>query len=145
MIEAAGGVCLVKHEVDQIDIERGRVVGVTVRTRQGVRRFRAPVVVSGAGAVTTFERLLPSDAPRPRHWVVGGGLGVGPSTAVTLYLGLRDQPASIGMAASNQWIYTTFDHDAAAADGRALAGGRAVSVFVSFGGAHDREATTPTA
>ena len=64
---------------------------------------------------------------------------------VNLYLGLKASPTSIGMTASNQWLYTSFDHDATAADRRALAEGRPVHGFLSFGGDHDREAAKPTA
>jgi len=143
VIEAAGGACLVKHEVERIDVEDGRAVGVTVRTRTGTRQFRAPVVVSGAGAPLTFDRLLPPGVSRPKGWVPGGGPA--PTTVVNLYLGLKASPTSIGMTASNQWLYTSFDHDATAADRRALAEGRPVHGFLSFGGDHDREAAKPTA
>ena len=63
VIRAAGGELLANYEVTQILLEGSRAVGVEVNVRQGKRgsraEFRAPVIVSDAGAWNTFARMLP--------------------------------------------------------------------------------------
>jgi all-trans-retinol 13,14-reductase len=70
------------------------------------------VVLSDAGAANTFERLLPPDLPaldslrrRLRR--------LQPSTAhVSLYVGLSQSDAALGLQGTNLWVYPSFDHDA---------------------------------
>jgi all-trans-retinol 13,14-reductase len=75
------------------------------------QEFRAALVVSDAGATTTFERLLPPDLP------VLGQLRsqlrkLQPSTAhLCLYVGLAQSDAAMGWEGSNLWIYPSYDHD----------------------------------
>jgi all-trans-retinol 13,14-reductase len=66
IIQAAGGELLPSHEVTKILLEGGKAVGVEVQSKKGKDgtrlEFRAPVVVSDAGAWNTFTRLLPGEA-----------------------------------------------------------------------------------
>src|SRR5581483_2992645 len=59
-IEANGGSVVTSAEVASILLEGKKAVGV--RMRDG-REFRAPIIMSNAGAALTFERLLPADLP----------------------------------------------------------------------------------
>ena len=65
-IRAAGGELLPNHEVTRILLEGDCAVGVEVNIRKGKQgacaQFRAPVVVSDAGAWNTFARMLPASA-----------------------------------------------------------------------------------
>jgi all-trans-retinol 13,14-reductase len=69
-------------------------------------------VLSDAGAVNTFERLLPADLPQL------DGLrtqlrGVASSTAhLSLYVGLSKSAADLGLKGTNLWVYPSLDHDA---------------------------------
>ena len=123
-IEQAGGAVRVAQEAVEILVEDGTAVGVRVRDHRtpGAPEvtYRAPVVISNAGAAITFGRLLPTDGPvghatAPVRQLIEE-LGTGPS-AVTAYLRLREDPRSIGVDGGNYWIYRGFDHDEAAAVG----------------------------
>jgi all-trans-retinol 13,14-reductase len=76
------------------------------------REFRAAMVISDAGAANTFERLLPPDLPEL------GSLRnqlrrLQPSSAhLSLYVGLSQSDAALGLKGTNLWIYPSFDHDA---------------------------------
>ncbi len=108
LIEQAGGSVVISAEVSGILVERGRAAGVSM---SGGRQFRAPLVMSGVGATNTFEHLLGPDV---------SGLdslradlrNLTPSTAhVSLYLGLSQPDAALGLEKTNLWVFPTFDHD----------------------------------
>ena len=138
-IEQAGGAVRVAQEVTGILVEDGAATGVRVLDRRGAdtceRVHRAPVVISAAGASTTFTRLLPTNgavgrATAPVRRTIGR-LGTGMS-AVTVFLRLRDDPRGIGVDGGNVWVNRQLDHDGLDQRGAALLEGRAQSVFVSF-------------
>ena len=62
VIRDAGGELLPGHEVTKIILENGRAVGVEVQPKKGKEQprleFRAPVIVSDAGAWNTFTRSV---------------------------------------------------------------------------------------
>jgi all-trans-retinol 13,14-reductase len=108
-IEFAGGVVVTSAEVADIVLNGTRAVGV--RMSDG-REFRSGMVLSDAGAANTFERLLPPNLPaldslRRRLRTLQ------PSTAhVSLYVGLSQSDAALGLEGTNLWVYPSFDHDA---------------------------------
>src|SRR5262249_20597694 len=57
LIEASGGQVLIKAEVAEILVEKGRAVGVRLVNGD---RIEAKTVVSDAGVANTFGRLLPA-------------------------------------------------------------------------------------
>jgi all-trans-retinol 13,14-reductase len=132
-IERAGGAIFVDAEVASVLVEGGRAVGV--RMADG-REVRAPVVVSDAGAVNTFQKLLPeghTPAPiREGMRKVGHSIGY-----VCLYLGFRHTDRELGLEGTNLWIYRDADHDGNYA--RFLADPEAPLplVYVSFPSAKD--------
>ena len=108
-VERNGGSVVSSAEVAEILIESGRAAGA--RMADG-REFRAKLVISDAGAANTFERLLPPDlaAVDPLR---AGLRKLRPSTAhCSLYLGLGESDAALGLTGTNLWIYPSFDHDA---------------------------------
>jgi phytoene dehydrogenase-like protein len=147
VIESAGGHCRVNHEVRRILIENGRAVGVDVHVRRGRGGSRvelhAPVVISDAGAHTTYTRLLPEG--------VGTGLATRvaaaePSmSAVTVYLGLSRSASELGMAGENHWFYTGFDHERVLDGGPLLLEGQPSACYLSFPSLKDPDATRHTA
>jgi all-trans-retinol 13,14-reductase len=133
-IEQRGGSLVTSAEVERILVENVRAIGV--RMADG-REFRAPLVVSDAGAANTFERLLPGDltamiALRTRL------RGVASSTAhLSLYLGLSKSAAELGIAGSNLWVYPSFDHDANVARSARNLDAAFPLVYISFPSAKD--------
>jgi all-trans-retinol 13,14-reductase len=149
VIEAAGGACLSSHEVEQILVERGRAVGVRVRrqpSRGETLEFRAPAVISNAGARLTFDHLLRGhtggevDRLRARIRALPHGFGV-----VQLFLGLRESPACLGFRGENHWLYDDCDHDAVFARRNDLLAGRASFAYLSFPSLKDPTAPVHTA
>jgi all-trans-retinol 13,14-reductase len=108
-IERNGGIVVTSAEVASVEIEGGKAAGVCMSDG---REFRSSLVLSDAGATNTFEHLLPPDLPALvslRKQL----RKLGPSTAhVSLYVGLSQSDAALGLKGSNLWVYPSFDHDA---------------------------------
>jgi phytoene dehydrogenase-like protein len=121
-------------------------VGVEVQARKGKEQarveFRAPVIVSDAGAWNTFTRLLPAEALpfRPEQEKLPEGL-----EAVELFLGLKRDPREMGFRGENYWIFSSFDHDQICADRTDLMNGQAVMAYLSFPSLKDTKAQSHTA
>jgi phytoene dehydrogenase-like protein len=133
VIRAAGGELLPNHEVTRIVLEGDRAVGVEVNVRKGKggarAEFRAPVVVSDAGAWNTFTRMLPSCSLPFRKELKSPPAGC---EVVELFLGLRRDPRELGFQGENHWIFSSFDHDEMYAQRNELLDGRAVMAYLSF-------------
>jgi all-trans-retinol 13,14-reductase len=104
-IEEAGGAVLLAAEVEEVLVRGGRAAGVRVKTGDEIP---APVVVSDAGVMNTFARLL---RPTPA-WAAARLQAVRPSVAhVCLYIGANGSAAELGLGRSNLWVYPDYDHD----------------------------------
>jgi all-trans-retinol 13,14-reductase len=109
LIETQGGGVVTGAEVARILLDGARAVGV--RMSDG-REFRSDVVLSDAGAANTFDRLLPPDLTALDS-VRTQLRRLEPSTAhVSLYVGLKQSDAALGLRGTNLWVYPSFDHDA---------------------------------
>lgn len=136
-IESAGGKCLVRHDVEQVIVERGQAIGVRVMCGSGPRResreFRAPLVISDAGASITFERLLGEDESTAvsacRDAIRALRM---PGSAVQSFLSLRESPSTLGIHGENHWMFAGYDHDATYANRNRLVEGRVSTAFLSF-------------
>ncbi|MFZ0821287.1 MAG: FAD-dependent oxidoreductase [Candidatus Acidiferrales bacterium] len=133
VIRAAGGELLPNHEVTRILLEGGRAVGVEVninKGRGGARaEFRAPLIVSDAGAWNTFTRMLPAAALPFRDQLKSPPEGF---EVVELFLGLRRDPREMGFKGENYWIFESFDHDEMYAQRNEVLDGRAKMAYLSF-------------
>jgi all-trans-retinol 13,14-reductase len=134
IIEAHGGRVLVNHEVEEILVKDGRARGVRVRGSsrefRGVRELSAEAVISNAGAVTTYTKLFPASVPNPyRELLQDFPQSMGVATA---YLGLRESPRALGFEGENNWLFSSFDHDAVYARRHELLEGRANFCYLSF-------------
>jgi all-trans-retinol 13,14-reductase len=105
VIEQSGGQVVISAEVAEIIIKSGKAVGV--RMADG-REFRSGIVISDAGARNTFERLVRAEQP-----LRGELRRIPPSTAhLSLYVGVKQSAAELGLNGANLWIHPTSDHDA---------------------------------
>ena len=113
IIARHGGVCLVNHTVTQILVENGAVVGVQAEQHQGrrvtTRVFHAPLVISDTGAAITYGTLLPPDWRDQRTEVATREEA--PWSMISLYLGLKESPATLGFTGENIWLFNGYDHD----------------------------------
>jgi all-trans-retinol 13,14-reductase len=145
-IRAAGGELLPNHEVTRILLEGDRAVGVEVNIRKGKQgacaQFRAPVVVSDAGAWNTFARMLPASALPFREELKSPPEGF---EVVELFLGLRRDPREMGFKGENYWILESFDHDEMYAQRNELLEGRAAMAYLSFPSLKDSRVQRHTA
>lgn len=130
VIESNGGKCLVSHEVESIDVVDGRASGVTTIHKGKQTKFTAPIVISNAGAVTTFGKLVPQGSCTKEREQLSR-LKPGTSANI-LFLGLKDDPRNHGFDDCNYWLYSRLDHDVTAryrdGDPTRMDGG-----FISFG------------
>lgn len=147
IVRAQGGELRTNTEVEGIEVQEGRAVGVRVHDASGQRRtIHARRIVSAAGAYTTFKRLLDPACLPPALLQQLDDLAPRSSAAV-LYLGLKADPARIGLQGENHWIVAD---DALTSPGASIddvASGRSPLIFVSTArGAHDNGAQRlPTA
>ncbi len=142
VIEDSGGDCLVNHAVKEIEVRDGRAVGVIAEHKGSETRFTAPVIISNAGAWTTFEKLVPDshcDLERQRLQRIKPGV-----SALVLFVGLHGDPRNNGFDDANYWLYDRLDHDTRVkdADGQPR---RIDGTFVSFGSLRNPGQTPHTA
>jgi all-trans-retinol 13,14-reductase len=133
-ITEAGGACFTNAEIEQVLVRGGKAVGV--KMADGVE-LMADVVISNAGALNTFDRLLPEST---RTSIGAGDLtrGFSPSAShVSLYIGLNKTPEELNLPKANYWIYPGYDHDANVAAFEADDSAPLPVTYISFPAAKD--------
>jgi all-trans-retinol 13,14-reductase len=102
IINKAGGLLLVKAEVDEIIVKNGKAVGV--KMSDGKQLF-SKIIVSGAGIINTYKKLMPK--------TIASELDLdeqlkkmNPSAAhISLYIGLNGTPEELNLPKPNYWVY----------------------------------------
>lgn len=109
LIEASGGMILVKAPVKEVTIDKNRAIGVEL---EDGKKISAKQVISGTGVATTFKKLLPTHIVR-QHKLREHLTQVKPSAChVCLYLGLEGTPEELRLPKTNYWLYPeNGDHD----------------------------------
>jgi all-trans-retinol 13,14-reductase len=131
-IQAAGGEVFTYARVDRIVVENGAVRGVLM---QDGHRIDCDCVISSAGAVNTFGRLLPDDAGNYYRRRMNK---VRPSFAhLGVYVGLKETAEELGLPRTNFWIYPSNDYDAALDDFLENPEAPFPVVYISFPSAKD--------
>jgi all-trans-retinol 13,14-reductase len=137
LIERNGGKIVVSADVQEIIVQDGKAAGVKMADG---REFRAGVIISDAGARNTFERLVRQPQP-----ILKDLERVPASLAhLSLYVGVKQSAASLGLIGSNLWIYSSSDHgatdhDANLARFRNDSSAPFPAVYISFPSAKDPE------
>jgi all-trans-retinol 13,14-reductase len=109
LIEAAGGQVFTYAGVERILIENGRAVGV--RLHKDGTELRAPQIVSCAGLIPTYTRLIDPQVAA-EHGLLAPLKQVEPSAAtLCLYAGFKGSAAELSLPKTNYWVYPTADHD----------------------------------
>jgi all-trans-retinol 13,14-reductase len=135
VIEAAGGHVFTYAGVEQIIVENGRAVGV--RLHKGGVELRAPQIVSCAGLIPTYTRLIPAEVAA-KHRLLAPLQQVEPSAAtLCLYAGFKGSAAELGLPKTNYWVYPSFDHDANVSAFKASADAPMPLIYMSFPSAKD--------
>jgi all-trans-retinol 13,14-reductase len=109
LIERNGGKVVVGADVSEVAILNGKATGVKMADG---REFRSGIVVSDAGARNTFERLVPQSRNAPQPIAEDLRRIPGSIAHLSLYVGIKQSAAELGLNGTNLWIYPTPDHDA---------------------------------
>lgn len=106
-IESNGGFCLVNHAVSEILVEKNKAVGVRAEHKGKTIEFKAPIIISNAGAFTTFSKLTPAHCvARELKQLQRAEVG---TSCLVLYLGLNDDPRKHGFDEANYWLFDEMD------------------------------------
>jgi all-trans-retinol 13,14-reductase len=142
VIEARGGRLKVYSEVVEILIQNYKAIGVKVLETKGhtkvEKEYFAPIVISDAGAFTTYNQLLSKQEISFREQLNRIEPGVG---NVTLYVGFKESPLSLGVKGENYWFYPSIDHEANFANRNNVLHGKPSGCYVSFPSLKDTEST----
>jgi all-trans-retinol 13,14-reductase len=142
IVQRFGGKCLVNHSVSEILVEGNKACGVRVERKGETIAYTAPMIISNAGAITTFNKLVPEEhciAEREQSRRLTRG-----TSALILFVGLNDDPREHGFDDANYWVYDRLDHDTHARK-REGQEERIDGVFVSFGSLRNPGQTPHTA
>ncbi|MDP7040428.1 MAG: NAD(P)/FAD-dependent oxidoreductase [Myxococcota bacterium] len=132
-IEKHGGKTFVNAGVDEILLKKDKAIGVRLENGDEIL---APKVVSSAGVVNTYGKLLRSSKHAPTFQkrlrkVVPTG------SYLCLYVGFNRSAKDIGLETTNLWIYPDYDHDKNIAEFSADSEKDFPVVYVSFPSAKD--------
>ena len=134
-IQAAGGEVFTYARVESIVVENDRATGV--RMADG-SQISAPVIVSDAGVMNTFQRLLPDSLVKKAGYEEKLRV-VSPSVAnISVFVGLQGDAESLNLPNRNIWIYPDEQHDKNVRD-FAADQSKTPGMFISFPSSRDPE------
>jgi phytoene dehydrogenase-like protein len=102
VIQAPGGEVFTYASVEKILVEDGRARGVLMADGAEIR---APVVISNAGVLNTFNVLLDDQAPQREAWAERLQHVEPSMSSLCLYIGLRQSAEELGLPKTNFWVY----------------------------------------
>ncbi|XP_072549610.1 all-trans-retinol 13,14-reductase-like [Salminus brasiliensis] len=106
IIEKAGGAVLVRAPVNRILLNDAKeAIGVSVMKGYEEVHLHAPIVISDAGILNTYQKLLPKEvqtkpAIQKQLSMVKHGVG-----GLSIFVGLNGTKEELGLEAKNYWIY----------------------------------------
>jgi all-trans-retinol 13,14-reductase len=108
VIERSGGEVVTNAEVTEIIVENERAVGIKLADGH---ELRAPIIISDAGVINTFERLVPSDIAKDLGYGAKARQ-IGASVAhLSLYIGLKGTTEELQLEKTNLWVYRDHNHE----------------------------------
>lgn len=133
-IQATGGEVFTYARVKEIIVEGGKARGLLMEDGE---RIEAPCVISSAGVMNTFQRLLPAEVVR-QHGYDRKLQNVTPSSGhIGLYIGLQGTAEELGLPKTNFWIYPSADYEGDVARFEQDRKAPVPVVYVSFPSAKD--------
>jgi all-trans-retinol 13,14-reductase len=107
VIQQSGGEVFTYTNVAEVLVKRNRAYGVQMTDGTEIT---APVVISNAGVLNTFESLLPDQISRKNglHKLV---CKVKPSVGhLGVYIGIKESALQLGLPKTKVWIYPDTNH-----------------------------------
>ncbi len=151
ILEEKSGRVLTSHQVEEILIENGKAIGVKVKNLRGreenpYSNFYAPIIISGAGAITTYTKLIPDSNPIPFKNDLIKFYNSHPKIShISIYLALSKDPKEMGFRGENYWIYSDYDHDKNFENRNDWLNGEVTGAYLSFPSLKNPEAKSHTA
>jgi phytoene dehydrogenase-like protein len=138
VIQSSGGDVYTYASVEQIVLEKGKAVGVTMADGNTIR---APLVISNAGVLNTFNKLLPQTSSHYQEYQQSLQT-IEPSMAsLCLYIGIQDTAENLGLPKSNFWIYPSEHYEEELAKQTDDPDSAMPLVYISFPSAKDPDFT----
>jgi len=129
IIQSGGGDVFTYADVKEIVIEKNRAVGV--RMVDGTV-IRAATIVSNAGLINTFEKLLPEASVKRSGYAKQRKRVDHSMPHIGLYIGLKGTTEELNLPNTNFWIYQDEHHDDNVARFLANPKGDYPLVYISF-------------
>lgn len=134
-----GGAIYTNAEVKEIVVANGKTTGVLMA--DGVT-INAPMVISSAGVMNTYKRLLPPAVGLKAGLPKLADELTPSSSHLSLYIGLKHTAEELGIEKPNLWIYpANYNHDQNVARFLADENAPLPVVYISFPGAKDPDFT----
>nr|XP_054767019.1 all-trans-retinol 13,14-reductase-like [Lytechinus pictus] len=110
VIEKAGGKVLVRAPVSEILIDKdGAAYGVRVARTTGDVDIHAPLIISDAGLVNTYQKLLPLETVK-KHDLMDKFKGTRTALAgFSVFVGLKGSTEELKLPARQYWSFTNND------------------------------------
>lgn len=112
-IERAGGKVLARAAVSCILMDENNVAnGVRLSRGSGDLDIHAPIIISGAGIMNTYKKLLPEEVARKSeiYPLINNELRPGYG-AMSVFISLNGTAEELGLKAQNLWAFTSSDID----------------------------------
>lgn len=113
VIERAGGKVLVRAPVQEILYNGRKVMGVKVKKGSETFQMEAPIVISAAGVMSTFQKLLPKPVAQMSYFhelIRSNSIKPGVA-AMSVFLGLNASNKELGLKRENVWAFASNDSE----------------------------------
>jgi len=105
VIERTGGKVLVRANVTKILVEDNKVRGVEVSKGGETYTICAPMVISAAGIINTYEKMIPKTVSCSASLSDTLGLVRNGHGAMSIFVGLEGTKEELGLKATNTWAF----------------------------------------
>lgn len=133
-IQASGGEVFTYADVSEIIVDKGRATGVKMSDGHSIY---APTIISNAGAINTFTKLLPAAVSEKLGYAEKANSVQRSMSHLGMYIGLKGTAEELGLPKTNLWIYPNGDHDGNVAAAQADPNNPFPLLYVSFPSAKD--------
>lgn len=147
IVESYGGKLQINTKVSEIIIQNNKAIGVKAVVKRGgkeeEKEYFAPIIVSNAGAYTTYLKLVPQSYPIPfREELETMKTN---TTCVIGFLGFHSNPKTYGFNGENYWIYAYDNHEEVFQKRNEIIHGNPSMVYLSFPSLKDSQTNGHTA